>query len=156
MIWYKELEDHDTLYTNVTAIKLLEHLTEFCSGIHTLDAVDIPQVMNTLCNDAEGIPQYINAMEAAQRKSKRAKLVMAVISSVAFCIAREEITAIVDLPTDNEIINIRQKLLPVLMKTKYDELTLTHNLSGVIIPKETLRVGILGRGLRNPISHCTI
>ena len=50
--------------------------------------------------------------------------------------ATEGFTAIVDRPTDNDIINIRQILLPVLMKTKYDELTLTHNLSGVILPTE--------------------
>ena len=79
--WYKELEDPDTFYTNVTALKLLEHLTEFCSGLHTVDAVDIPQVMKTLFSDAEGIPKYIS-------------------------------------PTDNDIINIRQLLLPVLMTTK--------------------------------------
>ena len=43
---------------------------------------------------------------------------------------------IVDRPTDNDIIDIRKLLLPVLMKTKYDELTLTHNLQGIIIPSE--------------------
>ena len=74
--WYKEQEDPETFNTNVTALKLLEHLTEFCSGLQTLDAVDIPQVTKTLFRDAEGIPKYINAMEAAQRKSKRAKLVI--------------------------------------------------------------------------------
>ena len=74
--WYKELEDPDTSYTNVTALKLLDHLTEFCSGLHTVDVVDIPQVMKTLFSDAERIPQLINAMEAAQRKSKREKLVI--------------------------------------------------------------------------------
>ena len=36
--------------------------------------MDIPQVTKTLFSDAEGIPQFINAMETAQRKSKRAKL----------------------------------------------------------------------------------
>ena len=40
--WYKELEDPDTFYTNVMALKILEHLTEFCSGLHTVYAVDIP------------------------------------------------------------------------------------------------------------------
>ena len=50
--------------------------------------------------------------------------------------ATEGFTAIVDCPTDNYIIDIRQLLLPVLMKTEYDELTLTHNLSGVILPTE--------------------
>ena len=74
--WYKELEDHDTFYINVTSLKLLEHLTEFCSGLHTVDAVEIPQVTKTLFSDAEEIPQYINAMESAKRKSKRAKLVI--------------------------------------------------------------------------------
>ena len=50
--------------------------------------------------------------------------------------ATEGFTAIMYRPTDNNIIKIRQLLLPVLMKTKYDNLTLTHNLSGVILPIE--------------------
>ena len=50
--------------------------------------------------------------------------------------ATDVFTDIVDCPTDNDIINIQQLLLSVLMKTKYDELTLTHNLSGVILPTE--------------------
>ena len=74
--WYKELEDPDMFYTNVTALKLLGHLTKFCSRLHTLYAVDISQVMKTLFSDAEGIPQYINAMEVAHRKPKQAKLVI--------------------------------------------------------------------------------
>ena len=74
--WYRELEDPDTFYTKVTALKFLDHLTDFCSGLHTVDAVDIPQVMKTLFSDAKWIPQFINAMEAAQRKSKRAKIVI--------------------------------------------------------------------------------
>ena len=74
--WYKELEDPDTFYTNVMALKLLDHLTEFFSGLHTVDAVDIPQVIKTLFSNTKGIPQFINAMEAAQRKFDRAKLVI--------------------------------------------------------------------------------
>ena len=50
--------------------------------------------------------------------------------------ATEGFTAIVDRPTDNDLIEICQLLVPVLMKTKYDELTLTHNLSGVVLPSE--------------------
>ena len=41
--WYKDLEYLDTFYTNVTALKILDHLTEFCLGLHTVDAVDITQ-----------------------------------------------------------------------------------------------------------------
>ena len=73
---YKELEDPDTFYTKVTVIKLLEHLTEFCAGLHTVNAVDIPQLMKEIYKDSDGFPQFINAMEAVQRKSKRAKLVI--------------------------------------------------------------------------------
>ena len=32
--------------------------------------------MKELYKDSEGVPQFINAMEAAQRKSKRSKLVI--------------------------------------------------------------------------------
>ena len=74
--WYKEIEDPDTFYTKVTAIKLLEHLTEFFAGLHTVNELDIPQLMKELYKDSDGVPQFINAMEAAQRKSKRAKLVI--------------------------------------------------------------------------------
>ena len=40
--WYKELKYPDIFYTKVTALKLLDHLPEFCAGLHTVDAVDIP------------------------------------------------------------------------------------------------------------------
>ena len=50
--------------------------------------------------------------------------------------ATEGFTEIVDRPTENDLIEIRQLIVPVLMKTKYDELTLTHNLLGGILPSE--------------------
>ena len=50
--------------------------------------------------------------------------------------ATEGFTAILDRPTDNDLIEIRQLFVPVLTKKKYDELTLTHNISGVILPSE--------------------
>ena len=50
--------------------------------------------------------------------------------------ATERFTVIVDRPTDNDLIEIRQLLVPVLMKTTYDELTLQHNLAGFILPTE--------------------
>ena len=42
--------------------------------------------------------------------------------------------AIVDRTTDNYLIEIHQLLLPVLMKKKYDELTSTKKLLGVVLP----------------------
>ena len=42
--WYKELEDPDTFYTNVMSLKLLEHLTEFCSGLNTVTRWTFPKL----------------------------------------------------------------------------------------------------------------
>ena len=50
--------------------------------------------------------------------------------------ATEGFTFILDRPTDNNLIEIWQLLVPVLMKTTYNELTLQHNLAGVILPTE--------------------
>ena len=50
--------------------------------------------------------------------------------------ATEGFTEIMDRSTENDRIEILQLLIPVLMRTKYDELTLTHNLLGVILPYE--------------------
>ena len=74
--WYKEIEDPDTFHMNITSPKLLDHITKFCLGLHTFNAVDIPQLMKTLFTNADRIPQFINAMEAAQRKYKQAKLII--------------------------------------------------------------------------------
>ena len=49
--WYKDLEDPDMFYTNVTDLEILDHLTKFCSGLHAVDAVDIPQLVNMLFTD---------------------------------------------------------------------------------------------------------
>ena len=46
--WYKELKDPDTFYTKITALNFLDHLIEFCVGLHTVDAVNIPQLMKLL------------------------------------------------------------------------------------------------------------
>ena len=48
----------------------------------------------------------------------------------------EGFTVIVDWTTDTDIIDIWQLLLTVLIKKKYDELNLTHNLYEVILPTE--------------------
>ena len=61
--------------------------------------------------------------------------------------ATEGFTVIVDTPTDNNLIEIRQLLVPVLMKKKYDELTLTNNLSGLFylpsVMNRSTRTGLM-------------
>ena len=74
--WYEELDDPEKLYTNVTSLQLLDHIIEFYLGLHTVNAMDIPQLITTIFTDVDGIPQFINAMEAVQKKSKREKIVI--------------------------------------------------------------------------------
>ena len=50
--------------------------------------------------------------------------------------ATEGFTIILGRPTDNDLIEIQQILVPVLMKTTYNELILKQNVSGVILPAE--------------------
>ena len=47
--------------------------------------------------------------------------------------ASEGFAAIATKPTDDDIVNISQLLVPVLMSTKYYELKNKHNLSGVVL-----------------------
>ena len=56
--WYKELEEPDTFHTNATALKLLEYLTNFCSGLHTVNAMDITQMTKTLFTEANDIQPH--------------------------------------------------------------------------------------------------
>ena len=62
---YKELDDAGTFYTNVTAQQLLDNLEDPYTGLHAIDAVDIPSVMHKFWTEAKGVPQYINIMESA-------------------------------------------------------------------------------------------
>ena len=55
--WYKKLEYADMFYTNVTAQQLLENLKDHCTGIHSIDTVDIPSIMQTFWTNYEGVPQ---------------------------------------------------------------------------------------------------
>ena len=38
--WYKDLKEPYTFYTKVADCKLLDHLTEFFSRLHTVDAIN--------------------------------------------------------------------------------------------------------------------
>ena len=76
--WYKELEDPDTFYTKVTDIKLLKHLTYFCAGFCTVDVVDIPQLVEDIYKDSDGVPQFINVMEAARNSVRCSRSLIAV------------------------------------------------------------------------------
>ena len=72
--WYKELKDPEMFYTDVTANDILKHLRARSGGLHTIDIIDLTAEMVGYYATAKGIPEYINMLEDAQLKDKRAKL----------------------------------------------------------------------------------
>lgn len=75
-IWYRDLRHARSFYVNVTAIQLITHLADNCRGLHPAELVNLPTRMLSFYNDADGIPEYINMLEDAQRKLERARLPM--------------------------------------------------------------------------------
>eukprot|EP00804_Cyclotella_cryptica_P005381 CCRYP_017446-RA/>CCRYP_017446-RA protein AED:0.44 eAED:0.44 QI:0/-1/0/1/-1/1/1/0/181 len=75
-IWYRDLRHDRSFYTHVTAKQLLSHLDDNCGGLHPSKLVNLPTNMLGFYTTADGIPEYINMLEAAQRKLARANLPM--------------------------------------------------------------------------------
>lgn len=70
--WIRELKDPTTFYTQVLAVDLLDHLQTICGGLHALDILNLQNEMQKYHLEAEGVPEYINLLEDAQKRSKRA------------------------------------------------------------------------------------
>ena len=66
-----ELKDEETLFTQVTPRQLLDHLQSICGGLYAINVLALQNEMQEYHTDSEGILEYINALEAAQKKSKR-------------------------------------------------------------------------------------
>ena len=75
-IWYRDLRHARSFYNNVTAKQLIDHLDENCGGLHPSELVNLPTEMMTYYAKADGIPEYIDMLEEAQRKLARANLPM--------------------------------------------------------------------------------
>ena len=71
-IWVRELCDPDLFYTAVKPRDLLMHLHAMCVGLHATDILNLQNEMQTYHEDMEGIPEYINKLEDAQKQSTRA------------------------------------------------------------------------------------
>ena len=67
---------------------LLNHLRVVCTSLHEVDAVTIGPAMLNMYNDAESIPQYINMLEEARKRSPRADLPIAddTVFAIASCL----------------------------------------------------------------------
>jgi hypothetical protein len=67
-VWYNNLKDADTFYTKVTACKIIAFLDANSGGLHAIDMISLRTNMHNYYTQADGIPQYINMLEDAQKK----------------------------------------------------------------------------------------
>ncbi len=74
-VWYNDLKDADTFYKKVSALEIITFLDADSGGLHAVD-------VHTYYVQADGIPQYINMLEDAQKKAKRAGMPIADIKLV--------------------------------------------------------------------------
>ena len=66
--WYANLEDVDTFYTKVLAIKIMAFLDANSGGLHAIDMLTLRTNMHGYYAQASGIPQYIIMLEKAQKR----------------------------------------------------------------------------------------
>ena len=69
--WVLELNYEETLFTQVTPRQFLDHLQSICGGLHAINVLTLQNETQDYQKDSEGIIEYINTLEAAQKKSKR-------------------------------------------------------------------------------------
>ena len=67
--WVRELRQLELLYTDVKPRDLLNHLQTMCVGLHAKDVLNLQNEIQTYHEDMEGIPEYINKLEDAQKQS---------------------------------------------------------------------------------------
>ena len=69
--WVRELHDSSSLYTEVVSKDIIAHLQAGCTGRHALDLLALHNEMQRYHLEVEGIPEYINMLEDAQRQAVR-------------------------------------------------------------------------------------
>ena len=63
--WVRELPDPNIFYAAVLPRDLIDHLQLSCGGLHALDILALLNDMQCFHLDAEGMPEYTNALEDA-------------------------------------------------------------------------------------------
>jgi hypothetical protein len=69
-----ELKDGTMFFHKVNSRELLEHLKKNSTGLHALDIVALRTNMLLLYKNSASMPDFILAMEKAQKKAKQAEL----------------------------------------------------------------------------------
>ena len=66
-----------TYYSEVFATTILDHLQELCLGNHEVDILVLMDKMRHMHHVFETIPQYIDALEKAQKEAERSEIPIA-------------------------------------------------------------------------------
>ena len=69
--WVLELKEEDTIFMQVTPIQLLDRLQSICGGLHAIDVLALQNEMQEYHKYSKGILEYIKALKAVHKKSKR-------------------------------------------------------------------------------------
>lgn len=81
-VWYNDLKDAETFYTQVTALEIMTFLDLNSGGLHAVDMLSLRTNMHQYYTQADGIPQYIIMLEDAQKKAMRAGMPIADVELV--------------------------------------------------------------------------
>jgi hypothetical protein len=81
-VWYNDLKDANTFYTKVTARKIITFLDANTGGLHAIDMISLCTNMHNYYTQVDGIPQYINMLEDAQKKATWAGMPIADVELV--------------------------------------------------------------------------
>ena len=68
----QELRDTETFYTDVVPKALFDHIQAGYTGCHSLYLLELHNEMQRYHLKVEGIPEYINMLEDAQKHAGRA------------------------------------------------------------------------------------
>ena len=69
--WVREIRYLEKFYTNVAPKALLAHPQAGCNGCYTLDLLELHNEIQLYHLEVEGIPEYINMLEDAQKLAER-------------------------------------------------------------------------------------
>jgi hypothetical protein len=81
-VWYNNLKNADTLYTKVMACKIIAFLDANSGRLYTINMISLRTNIHNYYTQADGIPQYINMLEDAQKKATRAGMPIADVKLV--------------------------------------------------------------------------
>jgi hypothetical protein len=125
-IWYRNLRHARSFYTNVTAYQLMEHLEANCGGLHPAELINLPTEMLSYYAQADGIPEYINMLEEAQRKLACANLPMSDDQLLAIALTSILASGHYPRPTDEWEALARNNKTWTAWKTHYRAAHIAH------------------------------